>query len=137
MVKIPVYINLEYLDVLFIPSHHLLKLDGRTQSGSLMGYTKSIATMKWWYSHTKRLKYCSSEIFDEYNNKLGKGLSTGSNLVLGTYISVRPTLKIDLSDHTFIKYDIFEGTVSFPTRGTTIGIVTQYCKHHNMSYIYQ
>ena len=45
------------------------------------------------------------------------------------------TLKIDLSDHPFIKYDIFEVTTTFPPRGTPIVIVAQYCEHHNMSYI--
>ena len=29
-----------------------------TQAGSLMGYTHIRATMKWWDTHTKRLKYC-------------------------------------------------------------------------------
>ena len=55
--------------------------------------------------------------------------------MLGTSISTLPTLKIDLSDHTFIKDDIFEVNVDFPPRGTTIGIVSQYCENHNMSYI--
>ena len=45
--------------------------------------------------------------------------------------------KIDLSDHPFIKDDIFEVTVNFPPRGNTVGVVTQYYKHHNMSYISQ
>ena len=43
-----------------------------------------------------------------------------------------PSLEIDLSDNPFIKYDIFEVNVDFPPRGTPIGIVAQYCKHHNM-----
>ena len=47
------------------------------------------------------------------------------------------TLKIDLSYHPFIKYDIFEVDVHFPPRVTPIGIVTQYYEYHNMSYIYQ
>ena len=51
--------------------------------------------------------------------------------------STLPTLKIDLSDHLFIKYDIFEVDVNLPPRLTSIGIVTQYCKHHNVSYIPQ
>ena len=44
-------------------------------------------------------------------------------------------IKIDLSDHPFIKDDIFEVNVYFPTRGTPIGIVTKYYEHHNMSHI--
>ena len=48
-----------------------------------------------------------------------------------------PTLKIDLSDHPFIKYDIFEVNANFPKRGTPIGFVIQYCGHNNMSYLYQ
>ena len=44
--------------------------------------------------------------------------------------------KIDLSDHTFIKDNIFEATVTFPPRGTPIGILDQYCKYHTMSYDY-
>ena len=42
-------------------------------------------------------------------------------------------IKIDLSDHTFIKDDIFEANIHFPPRGTYIGIVTKYCEYHNMS----
>ena len=45
----------------------------RAQEGSLMGYTNSIATMKWWDSHTKKIKYVSSTKFDEHNNKFGTG----------------------------------------------------------------
>ena len=52
-------------------------------------------------------------------------------------ISTLPTLKIDLSDYPFIKDDIFGVNVSFTPRGTPIGIVTQYCEYHNMSYISQ
>ena len=40
-----------------------------------MGYTNIRATMKWWYPHTKKLKYCPSEKIDEHNNKSGKGWS--------------------------------------------------------------
>ena len=50
-------------------------------------------------------------------------------------ISTLPTLKIDLSDHPFIKDNIFEVNVNFPPRGITIVIVTQNCEHHNISYI--
>ena len=46
-------------------------------------------------------------------------------------------MQIDLSDHPFIKYDISDVTVIFPPRGTTMGIVSQYCEHHNMYYISQ
>ena len=59
------------------------KLYDITQEGSFMGYKNSIATMKWWYPRTKKLKYFSSEKFDEHNNKFGKGLSPGSGLMLG------------------------------------------------------
>ena len=52
-----------------------------------------------------------------------------------TNVSTLPTLKIDLQDHPIIKYDIFEVNATFPPRGTKIGIVDQYCEHHNMSYI--
>ena len=100
-----------------------------------MGYTNSIAIMKWWYPHTKRLEYCSSAEFDEHNNKFGKGWSPGSELMLGKNISTLPTLKTELSDYPSIKYYIFEGNFNFPPRGTPIVIVTQYCEHHNMSYI--
>ena len=102
-----------------------------------MGYKNSRATMKWCYSHTKRPKYCSSETFDKYNNKFGKGWSPVSELMLGTNISILMTLKIDLSYHPFIKYVIFGGDVNFPPRGTIVVIITQYCEHHNISYISQ
>ena len=55
----------------------------------------------------------------------------------GTNTSTLTTLKIDLSDHPFIKYDIFEVNVNLSLRGTPIGIVAQYYEHHNMLYIYQ
>ena len=57
--------------------------------------------------------------------------------MLGTNISILPTLKIDLSDNPLIKDDIFEVNVNFSTKGAPIGIITQYCEHHNMSYISQ
>ena len=57
--------------------------------------------------------------------------------MLGKNTSTLPTLKIDLSYHPLNKDDIFEVDVNFPPRGTPIGIVTQYCEHHNMSYISQ
>ena len=82
--------------------------------------------MKWWDPYTKRLKYCSYTKFDEHNNKFVKGWSPGSELMLGTNISTLPTLKIDLSDYTFIKDDIFEVNFNFPPRFTPIVIVTQY-----------
>ena len=75
--------------------------------------------------------------FDEYNNKFGKGWSPGSKLMLAINTSTLTTLKMYFSDHPFIKHDIFEVNVNSPRRGPPIGIVTQYCEHHNMSYIYQ
>ena len=93
--------------------------------------------MKWWEPHTKRLKYCPSEKFDEHNNKLGKCWSPGSELMIGTNISTPTKLKMDPSNHPFIKYDTFEGSTNFPPRGNTIGTITHYCEHHNMSYISQ
>ena len=59
-----------------------------------MGYTNSRSTMKWWDPQTKSLKYCSSENFDEQNNKFGKGWSPGSESMLGINISTLPTLKL-------------------------------------------
>ena len=93
--------------------------------------------MIWWVPHTKRLKYCSSEKNYEHNNKFGKCWSPGSELMLGTNNYTLPTLKIDLSDHPFIKDDIFEGIVTFPPRSNPIGITTQYCEHHKILYISQ
>ena len=79
--------------------------------------------MKWCYPHTKELKYCSSENFDEHNNKFGKVWSPGYELMTGANTSTLPTLKTDLSYHSLIKDDIFEVTVNFQPRGTPIGIV--------------
>ena len=98
-----------------------------------MGYTNIISTIKLWYLHTKKLKYCSSEMFDEYKNKFCKGWSPGSELMLGTNISILPQLIIDLSYHPFFNDSIFEVNINFPPRGTTLDIVTEYCQHHNMS----
>ena len=72
--------------------------------------------------------------FDEHNNKLGKVWPLGSELITGINISTLPTLKIYLSDHPFIKDDIFKFNVNFPTRVNTIDIVKK-SEHHNMSYI--
>ena len=100
-----------------------------------MGYTNSRATIKWWEPHTKKLKYFSYENFDDRNNIFGKGWSPGSELMLSTNTSTLLILKIDLSDHLFIKDYIFEVHINFAPRGTPIGIVSQYFEHHNMSYI--
>ena len=56
-----------------------------------MVYINSRSIMKWWYPHTKKLRYFSSEKFDEDNNKLGKGWSPVSELMLGTNIYTLPT----------------------------------------------
>ena len=87
--------------------------------------------------HTKNLKYCSYKKCYEHKNKFGKGWSTGSELMIGKNNSTLTTLKINLSDHPFIKYDVFEVNVNFPPRDTPIGIVAQYYDNHNMSYINQ
>ena len=88
--------------------------------------------MKRWDQHTKKIKYCSSEKIDGHNKKFGKGWSPGSELITGTNISIILTLKTDLSYYPFIKYYIYEFNVNFQPRGTPIGIVAQYCEHHNM-----
>ena len=90
-----------------------------------MGYTNIITTMKWWYPHTKKLKYYSYTKFDEHNNKFGKGSSPGYELITGTNISTLPTLKIYISNLPFITYYIFEVADNFPPRSTTIGILSQ------------
>ena len=64
------------------------------KEGSFMGYKNTRAKMKWWDPHTKILKYCSSENSDEHNNKFGKVWSPGSELMIGTNISILPTLKL-------------------------------------------
>ena len=43
--------------------------------------------------------------------------------MLETNISALTILKIDLSDHPLIKYDIFEVNANFPPIGTPIVIV--------------
>ena len=54
-----------------------------------------------------------------------------------TDISSLPTIKIDIYAHSFIKYDILETIVIFPSRGTPISIINCHFVHHNMTYIYQ
>ena len=61
-----------------------------------MGYTTIRTTIKWWYPHIKKLKYCSSIKFDEHKNKFEKICSPGSELMTGTNVSTLPTLKVDL-----------------------------------------
>ena len=100
-----------------------------------MGYTSSRYTMEWWDPHTKKLEYCSSAKFDEHKIIFDKGWLPGSELILGTNNSNLPTLKIDLSNHPFVKYYTFEVNVNFSPGGTPIGILMQYFEHHNMSYI--
>ena len=100
-----------------------------------MCYTNSRATMKCWDIHIKKIKYCLSEKIDEHDNIFSKGWSPGSAPLIGTNTSTLPTLKNDLSDHTFIKCDKFEVNINFSLIGTTIGIVAQYYEHHSMSCI--
>ena len=95
-------------------------------------YTNRRATIKWWYPHNKKLKYCPYAKFDGHNNKFGKRWSPGNELMTGTNIFTLPTLKNYPSDHPFIKDDIFEGAFNFPPIGTPIGIVAQYCEYHSM-----
>ena len=102
-----------------------------------MGYTNSRATIKLWDQHRNKPKYFPFVKFDEHTNKFGKIWSAVYKIMLGTNISTSTILKTDLSDYPFIKDDVFEVNVNFPPRGTPIVIVTQYCEHHNMSYISQ
>ena len=37
-----------------------------------MGYTNIRATIPWWDPHNNKLRYFSSDFFDENNNKFGK-----------------------------------------------------------------
>ena len=102
-----------------------------------MGNTNIMDTIKWCNRHTKKLKYCSCVKFDENRNKFGKLWSPDSELITGTNLSILPTFRIYLSCHPLIKDNIFEVAITYPPRGTPIGIVSQYCEHHNMSYISQ
>ena len=79
----------------------------RTQELQFMGYTSRITTVKTLDLHTKKLKYFSSVKFDEQNNKFGKGWSPDSALNNGTNIYALTTQKNDISDHPFIKDEIF------------------------------
>ena len=87
-------------------------------------------------TYTKKLKCCSSIKVDEHINKFIKGCSPSSELMSGTNVSTLTKLKNYISDHPFIKYDIFEVTVKFPPRGTPIIILAQYFENHNIYYIY-
>ena len=109
----------------------------RYKKVSFMGYDRTRETIKWWDLHTNKLKYCSSETFDEHHNKCGKGWSPGYEFLNGKNISALKTLKLYLSDHPFTKYDIFEAAVSFPSRVSPIVIFVKYCGHHNMSYVFR
>ena len=62
-----------------------------------MGYTNTRATMKWWDTHTKKLKYYSSIKFDEYNKKFGY------NILNEKYTSDLPTIQVYISDQPLIK----------------------------------
>ena len=102
-----------------------------------MVYTNSKATLKWWDPHTKRLKYCPSINFDVHNSNLNKGWSPGSEIMLGTNNFTLTTLKIDLSDHSFIKNDIFKAIIIIHQEGiplasphNTVNIITRH-KHLN------
>ena len=97
-----------------------------------MKYTNRRATMKWWDTHTKKIQYFPSAKFNAHNSKFGKGWSPGSTLMTRENISALPTLNIDLSDHHFIKYDIFEVIVKFPPMGTPSGMVVHYYDNDNM-----
>ena len=98
-----------------------------------MGYTNSIATIKWWDPHTNKLKYYISVIIYKHNNNFGKVWSPGSNILKIIDTSSLLTIKMYLSDHLFVKYDIFEATVKFPPRGTPIVIITYYCDNNKMT----
>ena len=79
-----------------------------------MGYINIRATLKWWDPHNKKLKYFSSETFNENENKFDKVWSTGFELMPSKNTSTLKTSKINLSDHPFIKDDIFKANVNFP-----------------------
>ena len=67
--------------------------------------------MKWWDPHTKKLKCFPYAKNDKHNNIFGKGWPSGSTLMNGTNTSNLPMIKIDLSDHPFIKYDILPAVI--------------------------
>ena len=109
------------------------KIDDKKKIGFFMCYTSRRAILKWWDLQTKKLKYFSSAKFNEHK-KIQK--------IMVTWIWIdeqhkyfRPSkTKIDILDHPWIKYDIFEATVIFPPILTPVGIISKYCEHHNISY---
>ena len=52
-----------------------------------------------------------------------------------TNIYSLPTINVDISNHPFIKDDLFKATVNFPPGVTPIDIFSQYCERHNIYYI--
>ena len=96
-----------------------------------MSNTNSRATMKWWDTHTKKLKYCSSAIFDEHNNRFSKLWSLGYGIIIGKHISTVPTLK--LISHIFpsqnmiyLKYMLIshQGVLLLMSLQNTVNIIT-------------
>ena len=94
--KIPITHELRNFgcDIFPITTSSPKHLYDRTQEGLFMRYTNSRATMQFWGLHTKKLKYGSSDKFDEHNNKFGKWWSPSSESMIGTNISTIPTLKL-------------------------------------------
>ena len=93
-----------------------------------MGYTN------WCVSIKLKLKHFTSEHFDKWKNKFVKGWSPGSSLIRVIDIESLTVLKIDVINHTFVKY-IYEATVTFTPRGTPFGIQLTYCYYFNMKHV--
>ena len=99
--------NYKHLDAASSRLHHHLKSFMNRHKREHSWVIISVKKKKWRNPHTKKLKYCSYAIFDEHNNKFGKGWSPGSSLMNFTNIHDLPMLKNDLSDQPFINYYIF------------------------------
>ena len=95
MEKIPVFMNSEHFDVTSTKSLHCLKklTSGHNPDHSWVTPTADLQ----WNGETRiprKSKIHSSTKFDEYKNKFGKVLSTGSEPMTDTNVSIFPTLKL-------------------------------------------
>ena len=78
MKKSPAFMNYKHLDAASSRLHHHLKSFMNRHKREHSWVIISVKKKKWRNPHTKKLKYCSYAIFDEHNNKFGKGWSPGS-----------------------------------------------------------
>ena len=114
-------------------------LQERTEPGYYMGTTSTKSVIRYWMpSKPAAIQYCTTARFFEHQTFLPNGQpSPGATLQSIQHPSDAhpPFTTINSTDHPFHDSPPQIIHLSFPPKGTAIGITIEECEYHNMPYI--